>query len=513
MHPAVIVRRPLAVALLFAAGVLATVLMLVYGAGPNAARASSHSEAPLISQDPRADNTDLYAFVDPNDTSKVTIIANYIPLEAPASGPNFYSFDDNVLYEIKLDQNGDGVPDIGYQFRFHTATRNPDTFLYATGPISSLTDPNWNRPQTYSVTLVHFNKRGDVMGNPDHPGKGPNDPVVLGSDLPTPPDAVGPRSTPNYHALAQAAVSPLAGGGSVFAGQRDDPFFVDLGSIFDLGGLRPFNSFHLIPLGADAGRDALKNYNTHSIVLQVPITSVVQDPNTTIGIYATSSRQKDTVLQNDGTKDGHGPWVQVSRLGNPLINEVLIPLGDKDYWNREDPWNDSQFAHYYLNPELAGIENLLYGAPPSGHTGGALAPIATTDRSDLALILLTGVPGLNYTGPTQSDLLRLNTAIKPGANGACPGGVASNSAPDRMGVLAGDLCGYPNGRRLGDDVIDIDLRAVGQGYGSFLNGAFGLPNLSPNNLVGDGVDQNDVPFQSTFPYVADPHEGYQVPGP
>jgi uncharacterized protein DUF4331 len=507
VHPAVIVRRPLAVALLFAAGVLATVLMLIYGAGPNAAKASSHSEAPLISQDPRADNTDLYAFVSPDDTNTVTIIANYIPLEAPASGPNFYSFDDSVLYEIKIDQNGDGVPDIGYQFRFHTATRNPDTFLYATGPVSSLSDPNWNRPQTYDVTLVHFNKHGDVAMDAG------NKPVVLGSNLPTPPDAVGPRSTPNYHALAQSAVSPLAGGGKVFAGQRDDPFFVDLGSIFDLGGLRPFNTFHLLPLGTEAGRDALKNYNTHSIVLQVPITSVVKDPNTTIGIYATASRQKDTVLQNDGTKDGHGPWVQVSRLGNPLINEVMIPLGDKDYWNREDPWDDSQFAKYYLSPEVAGIENLLYGAPPSGHSGGALAPIATTGRTDLSLILLTGVPGLNYTGSTESDLLRLNTAIKPGVQGACPGGVASNAAPDRMGVLAGDLCGYPNGRRLGDDVIDIDLRAIGQGYGSFLNGAFGLPNLSPNNLVGDGVDANDVPFQSTFPYVADPHEGYQVPGP
>ena len=186
MHPAAaIVRKPVSVALAIAAGLAATLLLLVFGAGPHAAKASSHSEAPLISQDPRADNTDLYAFVSPDDTSTVTLIANYIPLEAPASGPNFYSFDDSVLYQIGIDQNGDGRADIGYQFRFTTQTRNGNTFLYNTGPITSLSDPNWNRPQTYSVTLVHFNKNGKAK-----------DPVVLGSNIPTPPDNIGPRSTP-----------------------------------------------------------------------------------------------------------------------------------------------------------------------------------------------------------------------------------------------------------------------------------------------------------------------------
>ena len=507
MHPAVIVRKPLSAAMLIAAGVLATVLLLIYGAGPHAAKASSHSEAPLISQDPRADNTDLYAFVTPGDTSKVTIIANYIPLEAPASGPNFYSFDDTVLYEIKIDNNGDGVPDIGYQFRFHTKTVNPNTFLYGTGPIGFQNGAytNWNRPQTYDVTLVHFNKHGDVAMDAN------NKPVVIGSDILTPPDNVGPRTTPNYDALASDAVTSLGNGDTVFAGQRDDPFFVDLGSIFDLGGLRPFNPFHLLPLGAAPGVDALAGYNTHSIAIQVPISQLTTLAHPTIGIYASASRQKDTVLENDGTKDGHGPWVQVSRLGNPLINEVLIPLGKKDYWNREDPANDSQFEQYYTSPELAGVENLLYGVLPGGHPGGALQPIDTTGRTDLKAILLTGVPGLNFTGNTDADLLRLNTNISPGAQGACPGGVASNAAPDRMGVLGGDLCGYPNGRRLGDDVIDIDLRAIGQGYGSFLNGLLGLPNKTPNNLVGDGVDGNDVAFSSTFPYVASPHQGYEVP--
>jgi hypothetical protein len=461
---------------------------------PHAAFASSHAEAPLISQDPRADNTDLYAFVSPDKPDTVTIVANYIPLEAPASGPNFPTFDDSVLYAINVDNNGDGEDDLSYQLRFTTKTRNPGTFLYNTGPISSLTDPNWNRPTTYDLTLVRGKKQ-----------------QVLARGLTTPPDNIGPRSTPNYDALAAAAVHTVGNGVKVFAGQRDDPFFVDLGSIFDLAGLRPFNPFHVIPLAAAPGRDALTNYNTHSIVIQVPISQLVKIPSTTIGIYASASRQKETVLRKDGSRDGHGPWVQVSRLGEPLVNEVLIPLGSKDRWNRTDPADDSQFESRYTSPEVAHLENILYGGLPQGHSGGALMPIAESGRSDLSLILLKGVPGLNGTGTHESDLLRLNTALKPGASGACPGGTASSAAPDRLGVLDADLCGFPNGRRLGDDIVDVELRAVAQGYGSFLNSKFGLPNLSPNNLVGDGVDSNDVPFGSSFPYVAAPHQGYEVP--
>ena len=496
------VRKPLIAALAFAAGAVAIVLLVVYGPGPHGAKASSHAEAPLIGQDPRADNTDLYAFVSPEDTSKVTMIANYIPLEAPASGPNFYSFDDSALYEIKVDQDGDGRADVGYQFTFTTQTRNPNTFLYNTGPIGSLTDTDWNRPQTYDVTFVHYNKDGKIEQG------GTNKPVVLGHDISTPPDNIGTRSTPNYNTLAAAAVTSLPGGIKVFAGQRDDPFYVDLGSIFDLAGLRPFNPFHLIPLGAAPGVDALTNYNTHSIEIQVPISQLAQAPNKNVGIYATASRQKATILRNDGTKDGYGRWVQVSRLGNPLINEVVIPLGKKDYWNRSEPSNDSQFEHYYSNPEVSALENLLYG---QANANGVLQPIDETGRTDLDLILLNGVPGLNFTGNTQADLLRLNTDIKPGANGACPGGTANASQPDRLAVLNADLCGYPNGRRLADDVVDIDLRVFAQGYGTFLNGAFGLPNKSPNNLLGDGVDTNDVSFSNTFPYVASPHQGYEVP--
>jgi hypothetical protein len=336
---------------------------------------------------------------------------------------------------------------------------------------------------------------------------------VLGQNIPTPPDNIGPRSTPNYNNLAAAAVTSLPGGIKVFAGQRDDPFFVDLGSIFDLAGLRPFNPFHLIPLAAAPGRDALENDNVHSIEIQVPTSQLVSFSSPTIGIYASASRQKVRILDETGKTRGRGPWVQVSRLGNPLINEVVIPLGQKDYWNREDPADDQQFESFYTAPEVSRLENALYGTLPQGHAGGALQAIDATGRSDLRTILLTGIPGVNFTGSTDSDLLRLNTAITPGSNGACPAGTASSAPPDRLGPLgpSGDLCGYPNGRRLGDDVIDIDLRAFAQGYGRFLHTALGLPDKTPNDALGDGVDSNDVSFSGTFPYVAAPHQGYEVP--
>jgi hypothetical protein len=443
--------------------------------------ASSHREAPLISMDPMADNTDLYAFRSPDRPDTVTFIANYIPLESPAGGPNFPAFDDSVLYEIHIDNDGDSREDLTYQFRFKTETRNPDTFLYNTGPIASLEDPNWNRPQTYSVRLVRHERGHEHSESGD----------LLGTGLTTPPDNIGPRSTPNYDALAASAVHTLAGGVRVFAGQRDDPFFVDLGSIFDLAGLRPFNPLHLIPLPAEPGRDAVARYNTHSIALQVPIRQFVSGQQTTIGVYASASRRAVRVLRRDGSRDDFGEYVQVSRLGEPLINEAVIPLGQKDEWNRSDPEDDARFEGFYTSPEVSRLENLLYGS--------ALAPIAESNRTDLVAILLTGVPGLNFTGSRRADLLRLNTTIAPA------------SSPNRLGVLAGDLAGFPNGRRLGDDVIDIELRAFAQGYGPFLNGLLGLPNKSPNNLLGDGVDANDVPFLTTFPYVATPHQGYQVP--
>jgi hypothetical protein len=281
-------------------------------------------------------------------------------------------------------------------------------------------------------------------------------------------------------------VNTLSGGVKVFAGQRDDPFFVDLGSIFDLGGLRPFNALHVIPLPAAPGIDDVEGYNVHSIVLQVPISQLV-DSTPTIGIYASADRPKLRILRADGRQRNVGPFVQVSRLGNPLINEVLIPLGEKDYWNREDPRDDSQFIGHYLNPELAALIHVLYPSLPAPPTSG---------RNDLVSVLLTGVPSLNFTGPRPSDELRLNTSIPP------------SPTPDRLGVLNGDFAGFPNGRRLGDDVVDIELRAIACGYGPILHAALGLCDLQPNDQLGDGVDGNDGSFLSTFPYVAPPHQGY-----
>ncbi|HWQ11761.1 MAG TPA: DUF4331 domain-containing protein [Roseiflexaceae bacterium] len=459
----------------------ASLLALALAAIPQASRASSHREAPLISNDPAADSTDLYAFVSPDRTDTVTIIANYVPLIEPNGGPNFASFGDDVLYELHVDNSGDARPDVTYQFRFQTHVRNGGTWLYNTGPIESLDDPDWNTRQTYTVTRVQGGRR-----------------TVLGSGLPVPPPNIGPRSTPGYHGLAAQAVRDLPGGIKVFAGPRDDPFFVDLGSVFDLGGLRPFNEAHLLKIGAEKGVDGVSRYNTMAIAIQVPIAQLTRtgampkgadDPTAVLGIYTSASRQTTRVIRGRSVV-GSGPFVQVSRLGNPLVNEVVIPLAEKDYWNMQPPWRDSQFAKYYTDPSLAAIVNLVY--PP-------LPDAPTTGRADLVAVLLTGVPTLNYTGAVQADMLRLNVAVP----------VTPPDKVSRLAVLEGDFGGFPNGRRLADDVTDIELRAVAGGYGPLLEQALKLPNLSPNNAVGDGVDANEVPFLASFPYLASPWSGYE----
>jgi hypothetical protein len=466
--------------------------------------ASSHREAPLIAGDPAADNTDLYAFLDPNDTTKLTIIANYVPLEEPAGGPNFFPFDPNVRYEIKIDNTGDGIADVTYRFKFKTRAQSTNfagipTFLYNDGPVTSLTDANLLVKQTYDVE-----RNG----------------VEIGSDLRTPPVNVGPRSTPNYAATAALAIRTLGDGTKVFAGQRDDAFFVDLGSIFDLAGLRPFNALHDIPLPAARGVDGVGGFNTNSIAIDVPLNLLTKDhaqpsgpndPDAVLGIWATASRRQTRVLNADGSMSFTGPWVQVSRLGNPLVNEVIIPRDKKDYWNGQPPKADAQFARYYKAPELTAVANVLYNA---------LDDAATTNRNDLVAILLTGlnipssatVPGglqFTRTGATQADMLRVNTGIKPNSAGACVFGVAGGGTPSRLGALAGDLCGFPNGRRLADDVTDIEVRALIEGYGPTLHLVLGVPNRSPNNVIGDGVDANDTPFLSAFPFMGTPHQGYE----
>jgi hypothetical protein len=474
-----------------AAGIAGAALIAVTSVG--GVLASSHREAPLISTDPGADSTDLYAFVDRADPSRVNLVANYIPMQDPAGGPNFWAFDPNVRYAIHVDNNGDGKQDVSYWFRFRTIVKNGGTYLYNTGQVTTIGDPDQNLRQVYSVTRT----KGDDGKN-------------IGSSIPVAPANVGPRSDPDYAAVANGAVTALKGGGWAFAGQRDDPFFVDLGSIFDLGGLRPFNAFHLIPGKAAPGVDDLKGLNVHTIAINVPISSLTRDgkahaatdPKATIGVWTAAYRQKMTVRSSNGQVHSSGKWVQVSRLGNPLINEVIIPLGKKDYWNSQPPSKDKQFTKYYEKPELAGLVNLLYPALPDA---------GTTGRTDLSLILLHGVPTVNNTGKVAADLLRLNTGIAPctaddptDQKGACRSiGVFFNGTD-----AAPDLQAWPNGRRLGDDVVDMEIRAVAQGYGPILNSLFGLPNLSPNNIVGDGVDKNDQTFLSAFPYVALPSQGY-----
>jgi hypothetical protein len=453
--------------------------------------ASSHREAPLIGGDPAADNTDLYAFVSPDDPSKLTIVANYIPLQQPGGGPNFHPFDPAVRYRIHIDNTGDGRDDVTYTVRFaDKATSGRDgisSFLYNKGPLTSVKDGDWLAAQEFKVERT---RSGDT--------------TTLGSSLRTVPANIGPRSTPDYAALAKTGIHTLKNGGKAYAGPRDDAFFVDLGSIFDLGGLRPFNTLHAIPLATEDGVDGVAGYNTASIVLQVPISEVRRSSSKpVIGVWASADRRERTSISTSGKVSWSGDWVQVSRLGNPLINEVVIPRHLKDLWNGQHPSKDGQFRKYYEAPELAALVNGLYPA---------LADVDTTGRTDLSLILLKGVPGVNAISdtPVLADMLRVNTSIKPGAKGACPGGVADASVPSRMAVLDGDLCGFPNGRRLVDDVTDIELRAIAQGYGTFLNGAFGLPNKAPNNQVGDGVDRNaDMPFLGTFPYIGLPHSGYE----
>ena len=441
--------------------------------------ASSHREAPLISQDPVADNTDVYAFRSPDAPDTVTLIANWIPAEDPAAGPNFYRFGEDVLYAIHIDNDGDAVEDVSYEWRFRDEILNPDTFLYATGQIETLDDEHYNYRQRYDLFEVRDGVRTEIL-----------------SDAIMPPDNVG-ISTPNYESLAAQGVYDMEGGGKSFAGQRDDAFFADIGSIFDLGQLRPFlPAFQPAPRPAEEGRDFFRGYNVHTTSIQVPISDLVQGDEPVIGVWSTASRPKVRVFsQNNGANPvNRGRFVQVSRLGNPLVNEVVIPLGLKDTFNSLEPRNDAAALStepdadgvtipLVQRPELAGLIEALYGidTPP--------AP-----RNDLVSIFLTGIEDVNQPANVKpAELLRLNTSIAPTPFGR----------QNRLGLLAGQNDGFPNGRRLGDDVVDIALRAVAGG--TPFTPAF---NESPNNELSDGVDSNDNAFLGTFPYQSTPWQGF-----
>lgn len=450
---------------------------------------SSHREAPAIAKDPVADNTDTYAFVSPDRPDTVTLITNYVPLEGPAGGPNFYEFGDDVLYAIYIDNDGDAEPDITYRFQFHTEVRNPNTFLYNTGQVTSLDSPTWNRRQFYSVARV----QGD-------------DTTVLAKELASPPCNIGPRSTPSYSALAQTAVHNLSGGIAVFAGQRREGFYVDLGAVFDLADLRPFQHLHLIPTADAAGADATKAVNVHTIAIQVPKRQLTRDGSnptsvaastSVIGVWGAAYRRKARIRDDSDGATESGPWVQVSRLGNPLFNEVIVPMGKKDFWNSAPPEDDSQFAAFVARPELARLLPVLYpGVFPH------LAAYAK-DRADLLAILLTGIPSgiiagfQNFTGATQADMLRLNMAIPPSPN------------PNVNGILGGDLAGFPNGRRVFDDTTTVELRAIAGVTIPLVDPSF-TPDGAASVVTGLSPMLNGR-YQSSFPYLGVPLDGFDTP--
>ncbi|MEU3984958.1 DUF4331 domain-containing protein [Streptomyces sp. NPDC026672] len=412
---------------------------------PGAASASSHREAPLISGTPQYDNTDVYAFVSPDKPDTTTIVANWIPFEEPAGGPNFYTFADDAQYDLHIDNNGDAQGGLLFRYTFRTHRKNGNTFLYNTGPVTSLDDPDLNITQTYDIDLIRL-KNQHVVSR-----------TKVADDVPVAPSNVGKASMPDYAKLRTQAVYKTAAGATTFAGQADDPFFLDL-RVFDLlygGNL------------TEVGQDTLKGYNVNTIALQVPNDLIRESSHQPIvGIWSTTQR-----------RNAQGYWSQVSRLGNPLVNEVVNPQKDKDRFNASSPWNDGQFLKNVTNPELPKLIEAIYKIK---------AP--AEPRNDLVDVFLKGVKGLNQPPHVRpAEELRLNTSIKPSAD------------PKRLGVLDGDNAGFPNGRRLTDDVIDASLQVV--------EGEL----LGAKNDLGDAVDANDQKFEKYFPYVALPTSGSRGP--
>jgi hypothetical protein len=462
-------------------GVVSLLLgMMVVGGG-----ASSHREAPLIANDPQLDNTDLYAWMDPANPGMLNIASIYYPLEMPAGFPNGFTFADSGLYTINVDRDGDGKADLSYGFRFTTTIRNQQTFysnvtLADDLAITSADDPDLNIVQTYDVVVSESSRL------PLREGRGTK--LIL-DDAFTSPNNVGPATHGgmNFADIMQTAVNSVDGEGTFWAGQVDDPFFADLGALWDLAQLRTITGNN-----GGAGIDALADFNAQAIVMQIPVARVIgshepltgmDDPRAAVGVWASNYRQITQVLRNtiknpraehrfDTYEENQpfyaGTWVQVSRLGMPLSNEVIILLAEKDRWNRTLPQADAYFEDYYLNSHLAVLLNALFQTPG-----------ATTNRVDLSTIFLTGIPGLTMVADSadkavKSDMLRINLAV-----------------PDSE---------FPNGRDLDDDIVDIELSVVGLSDGT-------LSGLVTSG-ISDGVNANDVPFQPVFPFVGVPHDGF-----
>jgi hypothetical protein len=449
------IRRAVALAVTGALAVAAFATL-----GPVASTASSHREAPLVSADPPIDATDLYAFVPEGTPNKVAIVGSWIPFEEPAGGPNFYLWAERTNYDINIDNDGDARPDVVYRWRFKTHHRNPDSFIFNNGQVTSLDDENLLIYQTYDLTRI---KNGHI--------------TVLLDDAPVVPSRVGDASMPGYEADLFDAGVETVGGTSSWVGQSDDPFFLDL-RVFDL------------LYGADfseAGDDTLDGFNVNTMVLQVPKSKLRGPDDGVIGVWTTASRRSIRIQGADGSLRWKGPFVQVSRLGMPLVNEVVVPIGLKDYFNGSNPRGDAAYLPKVNDPELPHLISAVYGTlfPEVPDT----SPAQGVQRSDLVKVFLTGLPGLNKpTHVRAAEMLRLNMDVAP-----CTMDCST------LGAIDGDVAGFPNGRRLSDDIIDIALRVV---MGVLIPG-----HDTDADGLADGVGANDAAFQATFPYVAYPHSG------
>jgi hypothetical protein len=442
---------------------------------------SSHREAPSILTDPTADNTDLYAFTAPDAPNHLTVVANWIPFEDPSGGPYFGKLDPKARYYVKIDNTGDGREDVAYRWEFDQTFRNPNSFLYAAPTVDTVNDPDLNFVQTYDLyreTYKNGREREKQIAN----------------DLPVAPDNVGPKTIPNYANVSAGAVRNLRGGYKSFVGPADDAFFIDLAAVFDGINIDKPGRPNIGLGNQGGGTDDVAGYNTHSFVLQIPESEVTRNnrnvpgadaKTAAVGVWSTTERKTMTVVSSRKGK-GKGKryrdsWRQVSRVGNPLINEVVIPIGKKDKFNRTSPGDDAaNFGAFATAPEPAKLLNALFGLG-----------VKETDRTDIVQALLTGIPGLTQIGsnPVPADTLKVNLGVPPTAT------------PNRFGVLAKDLAGFPNGRRLADDVVDIELRVIA--------GALLTPEQGGKQIpLGDGVDVNDKPFRSTFPYVALPDSAF-----
>ncbi len=463
-------------------------------------QASSHREAPFITEQPKVDGTDFYMFksYEQGRENYVTLVANYLPLQDPYGGPNYFDLDPEALYEIHVDNNGDAKEDLSFQFRFKSSLKDTQLNvggkqvsipLINSGPISADDTSKLNREESYSVSVVRGNRRtGNRAAITNADG---------GSEtFAKPVDNIGNKSVPDYAAYAAKHVYNInipgcSTAGRMFVGQRKDPFVVNLGEIFDL-----INTNPLGPVNGE--RDSLEDKNVTSLVLELPISCVKSGDEPVIGAWTTASLRQARLLKtkptfNEPAKEG-GAWLQVSRLGMPLVNEVVIGLKDKNKFNTAKPEDDAQFADYVTNPTLPALIEVLYPTAP--------AP-TNFPRTDLVATFLTGIntPATgNLNQPKNvvaSEMLRLNTAVAPTPKGS----------QNNLGVIGGDLAGFPNGRRPGDDVVDIELRVA---MGKLISlGLYGAPAQAPagNAPLTDGAYVDDGMFDDAFPYIRTPIPG------